>query len=81
MKGILIKRCRVRTIVLKACIDSVTKKSNIDLLKVPYIHDETFERCSFLFKFKEYENFNHRNIKEYFGDNAKASLRAKFEPD
>jgi len=25
-------------------------------------HDETFEKCSILFKVKESENFNHRNI-------------------
>jgi len=24
-------------------------------------HPETFEKCSFLFNFKEGENFNHRN--------------------
>ncbi len=24
-------------------------------------HKETFEKCSILFKFKEGENFNHRN--------------------
>jgi hypothetical protein len=26
------------------------------------IEDETFEKCSILFKVKESENFNHRNI-------------------
>jgi len=34
-----------------------------------------------LFKFKEGENFIHRNIKEYFDDSDRVSLRAKFEPD
>jgi hypothetical protein len=24
------------------------------------VHSETFEKCSFLFEFKEGENFNHR---------------------
>jgi len=33
-----------------------------------FIKLEIFEKCSFLFKFKEGENFNHRNTIEYFED-------------
>ena len=38
----------------------VKRKFNFEWSKVE-IYDETFEKCSFLFKFKEGENFNHRN--------------------
>jgi hypothetical protein len=31
------------------------------LFDTTYGYDETFEKCSILFKFKEDENFNHRN--------------------
>jgi hypothetical protein len=29
---------------------------------LPEVQSETFAECSILFKFKEGENFNHRNI-------------------
>jgi len=45
------------------------------------ILSETFEEHQILLKFKEGENFNHRNTLRYFEDSANASLRAKFEPD
>ena len=38
---------------------------------------ETFEERPILLKFKEGENFNHRNTLKYFEDSAKASLRAE----
>jgi len=31
------------------------------LFSLPLRHQETFEKCSILFKAKEGENFNHRN--------------------
>jgi len=33
-----------------------------------YLFNETFEKCSILFKIKEGDNFNRRNIPRYFED-------------
>jgi hypothetical protein len=33
----------------------------IERVSIDTEYDETFEKCSILFKFKEGENFNHRN--------------------
>ena len=38
----------------------VKRKLNFEWSNVE-VYDEIFEKCSFLFKFKEGENFNHRN--------------------
>jgi len=42
---------------------------------------ETFEKCSILFKFKEGENFNRRNILNISRIALKLHCVPKFEPD
>ncbi len=42
---------------------------------------ETFKERSILLKFKEGENFNHRNTLKYFEDSALLHFVPKFEPD
>ena len=42
---------------------------------------EAFEELPVLAKYKGGDDFNRSNTCKYFEDSAKASLRAKFEPD
>jgi len=43
--------------------------------------DETFEKCSILFEYKEGENFNRRNILNISRIALKLHSVPKFEPD
>jgi hypothetical protein len=44
-------------------------------------YSETFEKCSILFKFKEGENFNRKNILNILRIALKLHCVPKFEPD
>ena len=44
------------------------------------LYDETFEKCSILFKFKEGENFNHRNTLSILRIALMLHCVPKFEP-
>ena len=44
-------------------------------------HCETFEKCSILFKFKEGENFNHRNTLSILRIALKLHFVQNVEPD
>jgi len=60
----------------------VSPESESAQLSFKGIHNETFEKCQFLFKFKKGDNFNHRNTLSISRINPpKFGGGLKFEPD